>query len=129
MNTFDFSGTVAQSNNKSVLIGDIVEGHVSYDPTQVGNFGNYVFTGSNKAHSFVYDVIRNGTLVLSDFFAAGGKYTITISIVEGISQMTIMGSTVNQLFVTIVLKANHNNGITLPTNMDDFNTGEALLFC
>jgi len=92
---FNFTASVTSSDDPVILVGDSVQGSVSYDSTQVGSAGLYTFTGSSKTHTFSFKDYRGGVEITSDAYAGhpASLYQIIMSIVNNVTQMEVKGVT------------------------------------
>jgi hypothetical protein len=129
--TFNFTASVTASGDPVILVGDSIQGSISYDSTQLGSAGVYTFTGSAKTHTFSFKDYRNSVLITSDAYAglATSLYQITMSIVNSVTQMNVKGVTLAGRTVAISFKANANLGTTLPASVANFNTSAGTFTC
>jgi hypothetical protein len=128
---FNFTARVTSSGDPVILVGDSVQGPVSYDSTQAGSAGLYTFTGSSKAHMFSFKDYRGGVEITSDAYAGHltSLYQIIMSIVNNVTQMEVKGVTLAGRTVCMYFTANTNLGTTLPTSMTNFNTSSGTFTC
>jgi hypothetical protein len=128
---FNFTASVTASGDPVILVGDSVQGSVSYDSTQAGSAGVYTFTGSTKTHTFNFKDYRGGALITSDAYAglSSSLYQIIMSIVNNVTQMQVKGVTLAGRTVSMFFTANSNLGTTLPASMTNFNTSSGKFTC
>jgi hypothetical protein len=129
--SFNFTASVTSSGDSVILVGDSVQGSVSYDSTQSGSAGVYTFTGSSKAHTFSFKDYRGGVQITSDAYAGHptSLYQIIMSIVNNVTQMEVTGVTLAGRTVGMYFTANSNLGTTLPTSLTNFDTSSGKFTC
>lgn len=125
--SFYFGGTVNNSVDTTILVGDNIQGSCVYDSTQSqqGSTGIYNFTGSAKVHSFSIKDYRDGSQITNDQFVGGAPGFFEI--VMNRSTMTINGVTIVGRRFQMVLTNPSHSGNSLPTSMTGWNMSNCVI--